>query len=175
MSTLAYAALTTQRDEATPGKSTSTEAPGVGRYVDAFAALVPAEVLTLHGVMVTAATTVNGTKTTIDAPAVTPFFWAYVVLILLSIVLYAVPRIRDKKWDRLDWIRAAIPPLAFVGWTMLQRATAFDAAVAFFQGSNNQYWRTFIAVILAALLAFLASSLAYQADQKSPAPAPAPK
>ena len=131
------------------------------------------EVLALHAVMVTFATTVTDKQTTIDEGAVVPFFWAFVALLVLSIALYALPRITGGMWDRrLDWIRSLIPPLAFLGWTMLQRATAYDAAVAYFNLPNDKYWRLFIAVILAAVLSFLASSLAYKADQKQP-PAPA--
>jgi hypothetical protein len=178
MSTLAYAALTTRREEATPGTSNSTESPGVKTYVDALAALVPTEVLTLHAVMLTSATSVTGTVTTIEKGAVIPFAWAFIGLIVLASVLYAVPRITSKKWDNMDWIRSAIPPLAFVAWTMLQRSTAFDAAVQNWSLSIDQYSRTFIAVILAVVLGLIASSLAYQADQKPPArtraPAPAP-
>lgn len=183
MSTLAYAALTTKRDDAQPNTSTSTSAPGVRTYVDAIAALVPAEVLTLHALMLTSATQVTTTQnkvtqTTIGENAVGPFFWAFVGLILLSIALYAIPRIRDKKWDRLDWFRSSIPPLAFVGWTMLQRTTGFDAAVAYFSFPPNDLSRTYIGLFLAVVLGLAATSLAYMADQKTPplaqaAPAPA--
>jgi len=50
MSTLAYQAITKRRDEATPGTSDATS-PGVGKYVDALAALVPAEVLAAHALL----------------------------------------------------------------------------------------------------------------------------
>jgi hypothetical protein len=50
MSTLAYASLTSKREAATPNTSSSTS-PGVQSYVDVFAALVPAEVLTVHAVV----------------------------------------------------------------------------------------------------------------------------
>ena len=48
MSTLAYAALTARREEASPGTSTTSGAPGMRTFVDALAALVPAEVLSVH-------------------------------------------------------------------------------------------------------------------------------
>ena len=53
MSTLAYAAMTSKREVARPGASTTSDAPGVQTYVDALAALVPAEVLTVHGAVLT--------------------------------------------------------------------------------------------------------------------------
>ena len=48
MSTWAYAALTTKRINSPSGTSTSTSPPGMSTYIDAVAALVPAEVLALH-------------------------------------------------------------------------------------------------------------------------------
>jgi len=62
MSTLAYAQLTNKRDDAAPGTSETTNAPGVKSYVDALAALVPAEVLTLHALVISATTTIGPTK-----------------------------------------------------------------------------------------------------------------
>lgn len=58
MSTLAFAALTNRREDARPGSS-ETESPGMKTYVDALAALVPAEVLTLHGVILSATTKIG--------------------------------------------------------------------------------------------------------------------
>jgi hypothetical protein len=62
MSTLAYAALTTRRKEASPGTSSNAAAvdadnpkagkPGVGTWVDTAAALVPAEVLAVTAFLI---------------------------------------------------------------------------------------------------------------------------
>ncbi len=125
MSTLAYAAITTKREEAPPGTSNLASPPGVNTYVDALAALVPAEVLSLHAVILSVTTATDNGTTQISAPET--LYWSFFGLILLSIVLYVGPRLVAGKWDKLDYLRVAIPPLAFVGWTMLQRATAFDA------------------------------------------------
>ena len=165
MSVVAYAALTTKREEAAPGTSTGTNPPGVRSYVDALAALVPTEVLTLHALVlaVTTATTPEtsakgGTLTTItDAESLS---WAFVGLIVTSIALYVVPRFR--KWDRLDYFRALVPPVAFVAWTMLQRATAFDAVAPRLEPAP----RTVIGLFVAMLVAGLAAVLAVRADQK---------
>ena len=53
MSTLAYAAMTRAREISKPGKSTTTDSPGVKTYVDALAALVPAELLVAHATILT--------------------------------------------------------------------------------------------------------------------------
>jgi hypothetical protein len=82
--------------------------------------------------------------------------------------LYAIPRYLTKNWDKLDWLRVAIPPLALIGWAMLQRATAFDAAVNVLNIDISDATRTVIALLLAVVLAGMATALAYKADQKNP-------
>ena len=166
MSTLAYAALTSRREEATPGTSSSTSSPGVKNYVDVFAALVPAEVLTAHAVVlsfttVTQKNQIGDVVTTITEP--TTLKWVFVALLLLSMGLYVVGH--RTHWDRLDFVRMLIPPLAFVGWTMLQKTTAFDAL-----GLNmGDASRSAIALIGAIVLGAVVGLLAYRADQQSPA------
>src|SRR3954447_10365144 len=56
MSALLYGTVTRKRDEAPRGKSTDAAAPGVKTYVDSLAALVPAEVLLIHGLVLEATT-----------------------------------------------------------------------------------------------------------------------
>jgi hypothetical protein len=160
---LAYAQLTTRREEAQPNTSISTSPPAVRTYVDALAALVPAEVLTLHALALSVTTKVENNVTKItDADTLR---WAFIGLLILCIGFYVVPRLLAKKWDRrLDWFRMLIPPLAFVGWTMLQRATAFDAVFP----NVNDAQRTVSALFLAVLLGAAAAVLAYKADQKQP-------
>ena len=163
MSTIAYAQLTTRREEAHPNTSSSTSPPGVRTYVDTLAALVPSEVLTLHALFLTVTTKVENNVTKITEADT--LRWAFIGLLIVSVGLYVVPRLLAKKWDRrLDWFRMAIPPLAFVGWTMLQRATAFDAAFP----KVNDAERTVSALFLAVVLGAGAAVLAYKADLKQP-------
>jgi putative exporter of polyketide antibiotics len=165
MSTLAYAALTTRRDEADPGSSGASAPPGLGTWVDALAALVPAEVLGLHALILAFTTRVHEEPgghaiTVVSEPATLAA--AFVGLCVVSAAFYVVPRLRDRMWDRLDFLRVAIPPLAFVGWTMLQRSTAFDAIWPQLPSAP----RTVIALFLAVLLGLAASLLGYKADQQ---------
>jgi len=162
LSTLAYAKLTTARDIAQPSTSTSTAPPGVKTCVDALAALVPAEVLTLHALILSVTTKVEGKTTTITAADT--LAWSFLGLMIISIGLYVVPRLLSKKWDSLDWVRLAIPPLALIGWTMLQRSTAFDAVFP----QLPEAPRTVLALFLAVMLGVAAAALAYKADQKQP-------
>jgi hypothetical protein len=163
MSTLAYAALTTKRCLAVPGSSSSTQAPGIKTWIDSLASLVPAEVLAVHGALLGVLTAPDkaGGTIIVDAQTLTGVFYA---LIAVSMLLYAGSRVMAHMWDRLDYVRILIPPLAFVGWTMLQRATAFDAACP----GMSSGLRTSIAIIGAVLLGLLAAMLAYSADQTNP-------
>lgn len=160
MSTIAYALFTTAREKAIPNTSTRESPPGIGTYVDALAALVPAEVLTLHAVILSVTTKTENATTQIIAGGT--LFWAFIGLMVLSVALFVIPRLRTGKWDSLDYVRATIPPLAFVCWTMLQRATAFDAVCV----SLAEAPRTVIALFLGVSLGILAVNLAYKADQK---------
>ena len=160
MSTIAYAALTTAREKAQPGTSFTTSPPGLSGYVDAMAALVPGEVLALHAVILSVTTkTVNGVAQITDAVTLRWAFWG---LIVMCILLYLLPRWLSRRWDNLDFLRMLIPPLAFAGWTMIQRATAFDALFP----SAGDAPRTVIALFLAVILGVGTSLLAQRADQK---------
>ena len=162
MSTLAYAATTEQREDAAPGTSTSKEKPGLGTWIDVVAALVPAEVLAIHALVLNWAVKTgedadgNPVTTITDPSFLKVVFW---VLVALALALYLI-----KKRDlvRLDVVRAAIPPVAFVFWTMLLQASAFDAV---FPGlaDNTRY---FVAVVGAVLIAAIAQRLAVAADSE---------
>jgi hypothetical protein len=139
--------------------------------MDTFAALVPAEVLTLHALVISATTKIvetvgNGAAaaTSILPEAMRTLqvsFWGFIAL---SVALFAVPRYAGGNWDKFDWIRVSIAPLAFTGWTMLQRTTAFDAAFP----SVEQAPRTVIALFLGAVLAAVTTALALKVDSKTP-------
>ncbi len=178
MSTLAYAQITNAREHAKPGTSTTTSSPGIKSYLDVFAALVPAEILTLHALIISVTTqtaapsaangaSAIGTVTTIPADAIGTLSFSFWALLVLCTGLFAVPRYIGGKWDKFDWIRMSIAPLAFVGWTMLQRATAFDAAFP----RVGQIQRTVAALFLGAVLGVITAALAKQADQTNPPPA----
>ena len=163
MSTFAYAQLTTNREQAQPGTSTTTSPPGLGTYIDVVAALVPAEVLSVHALMLSFTTMTQKNKagqafTTITDPGTLKF--VFFALIALSMVLYVAGH--RTQWDAWDGVRVLIPPVAFVLWTMLQQATAFDAVFP----TMRQAPRYAIAVISAILIGVIAGALAVKADQK---------
>ena len=108
--------------------------------------MIPAEVLTLHAVILSVTTSTTDGIVTITDPSTLRF--AFFGILVLSVVLYASTRLVAAKWNRLDWLRMMIPPVAFIGWTMLQRTTAFDAV---FPGVRDAP-RTVIALFLSILL-----------------------
>ena len=129
MSTLAYANLTNVRDDTNQLESVGGEKPGVNKYVDAMAALVPAEVLALHAMLITILTESkpgegeNDTIITIvEQGTLAMSFW---FLILLTVALYFFGRGKTHS-NKHDFLRMLVPPLAFVAWTMLQPSTAFS-------------------------------------------------
>jgi hypothetical protein len=178
MSTLLYSHLTSQRESARPGTSftAAPEAadgsppqpadgkPGVGGYVDALAALIPAEVLAVHGILIGLGTKVTHPKgaepvTTITEP--TTLKWLFAALLVASLLLYVLPHL--SKWDAWDFARMLIPPIAFFAWTALQKATMFDAVAP----DWTTLTRTGAGLIVAIVVGSAAFALAYKADQKT--------
>ena len=157
MSTLAYAAMTRARTAAQPGAGVAPAgSPGVTTYVDALAALVPAEVLAAHATILTFTTETKDAVVTItNKPALTMAFYG---LIAVSIILYMYGRLIKSAWNKWDCLRVLIPPLSFVGWTMLQKATAFDAIAP----GLNPGTRNVIAILGGIVLGVVAAGLAYK-------------
>lgn len=168
MSTLLYSALTTKRLAADVGTSTSSGQPGISTYVDAMAALVPAEVLTAHAVIIGYATTTSTNAHGQKSTAITDPGWlqfAFYALIAISVIFYVSGRLTsNQKFQRMDALRMLIPPAAFVLWTMLQKTTAFDAVAPSFSASG----RSILAILLAVAVGIFANALGVKADQSPP-------
>jgi hypothetical protein len=172
MSSFAAGYLSTLREAAPSGTSTGQNPPGIKTYIDALAALVPAEVLIGHGVILASATQLtvapDGKSSTAitDPAALRVAFWGLAVIAIFAYLSGRIVAARSTqkaiKWDRWDVVRALIPALAFVGWTMLQSPTAFDALALNLTGAM----RVAIAVIGGGALGGVASLLAYQLDAK---------
>lgn len=164
MSTLAYAALTAKRQDTasttnTKGKSFTIGQPGMGGWLDAVAALVPAEVLALHGLVVSLTTTNKDGAWKILHPV--ELRWSFLVLTVFSVGFYWMGlKLAQRKLEGWHLARAVIPGLAFVAWTMLQRATAFDAVLP----RMPLVARTLVALGIAVLLWAAARLLASEAD-----------
>lgn len=177
MSTVAFGALTTRREKSDSGTSKSAQPPGLNSYIDILAALVPAEVLAVHAIIISAVTTTSRGQTQITQP--TTLRLAFWLLAGLSMVLFLLGRrpaptpadVRQQpgaqvpRWQRLEWqdvIRAAIPPLAFTGWTMLVPTSVWNVVDSGMSGGT----RMLIAMVGAVFLAALTKALASHSDNK---------
>ena len=211
------------------GEAGAAQPPTTGRYVEALAGLIPAEVLALHMLILSATTRIvnpkdpsapalpgeiakqiagggtlaaNLAEAIKQAPTTLITSWhtlhaAFWGLVALSLLLYVVPR-GNALWKNIEaprsmnaWlrsirpveaVRAAIPPLSFIAWTMLQRATAFDAAYPDISEADRTVAGLFIAAIVIAVSTWVAFKLdpapANGKDTGNPGehpPAPAPE
>lgn len=161
MSTLGFAAMTKWRKNSPKAGIAAEGEGGISPYVDALMGVVPAETLALHAVILSVTTNTVGTTTQITARGT--LFWAFFGLVILSGLLYVVPRIMARDWEVLDYFRMLIPPLGFVGWTMLQRATAFDAVFP----NMGEAPRTVIALFLAVILGLVVVGIRYKTPKTS--------
>jgi hypothetical protein len=185
MSAALYGALNAQREATEGEKSKKDKSPGFGTYVDVVAALVPAEILAanalLISLMVTTKKESGKSVTTITDPSSMKLM--FVLSIVLSVVLYVLgdrtrARVAASKreeeaganevevisWGGWNYLRALIPAAAYVAWTMLQKATAFDAIAPGMSAAK----RAVIAVFLAIVLGAIAKGLGDKADNSEP-------
>jgi hypothetical protein len=165
MSATAYGVLSWRRELSSKGKSKKDEPPGVKTYIDVLAALVPSEALTFHALVLSANTKTETNVTTGEVVTTITnagaLWWAFWGCIVLSVILYWFGH-GAAAWDEWDYLRVLIPPIAFVGWVMLQKSTAFDAVLPNF----DQGTRFVIALFIAVILGGLAKWLSDVADQK---------
>jgi hypothetical protein len=175
MSSLLYGAISAKREAADANTSTTTS-PGVSTYVDALAALVPAEVLGLHAIVISFCTKTSETAkgaggtpvTEITEP--TTLKWAFWALLVLATILFIAGRWTAKTSGvkspniPLTLVQGLIPAAAFVGWTMLQKTSAFTAV----DPGLATGARETIAVISAVVLGVLAAALGYKLEKSTP-------
>lgn len=178
MSTVAFGALTTRREASDSATSKSSQPPGLNSYIDILAALVPAEVLAIHALVIASVTTTNSRgQTQITQPGTLRLaFW---LLVGLSVALFvlgrqptATPTVARQqsgatvpRWQRLEWqdlIRMLIPAAAFAGWTMLEPTSAWNTVAAGMSSGT----RLLIPLVGAVLLAAVTKALASHSDKK---------
>ena len=176
MSTLLYESLTNTREATKPDASLNvtarknddtTATKPVSKLLDTVAALVPVEVLAAHAALFGAVSQSS------DPAAAGPvqviitdqkwgerFWWG---LIVAAVLLYAIPHLVKHGWDRWDFIRAAIPGVAFAAWTLLDKGTLFDAV-----SDWSNLTRIGVGTLFALLAVIAAKALAETAEQKTP-------
>ncbi|HEX5989093.1 MAG TPA: hypothetical protein VFY75_02610 [Solirubrobacterales bacterium] len=169
MSTFVYGALTAKRERAPTKKSKKEKPPGFGSYTDVLAALVPAEVLAINALLmslvVSSSNAENGNVVTqiTDTGGAQLIFWLSLVA---CVAIYFVGAKSGeggllKNWN---WLRALIPAVAYVGWTMIQKSTAFDAVAP----DMSEASRVIVAVFVAFFIGAIAKRLSDKADEVDP-------
>ena len=131
---------------------------------------MPAEVLAAHAFILTLATKTVKDASGESAVVITnqgglkATFWALPVaasfLFFVGRWLKGAQKPFDWRWDIL---RVLIPPVAFLGWTMIQKNTAFDA-VSSWSGDN----RAIASVLGALFVGTVAGLLLVKADREAP-------
>lgn len=176
MSTLLYESLTNTREatkasapltaDAVKPDNTTVSKP-VSKLVDTVAALVPVEVLAAHAALLGAVSQSSnpGDQGPVQV-AITDETWAtrfWLALLVVAVALYAIPHLVKHGWDRWDFIRALIPAGAFAAWTILQKATLFDAVTDW-----TNLTRIGVGTFLALGAVIASKALAETAQEKTP-------
>jgi len=118
------------------------------KLTSAAAALIPADVLMLHALLVSLTTTTDDKGTTVitNAMFLGASFWA---LLGVTALLYLIGR-GHSSWTGADIVRLGIPLGAFVAWTALVGTSALTPLVG---GRVPQTGLVFAAGIVAVVLA----------------------
>ena len=186
MSTLLYESLTTAREVTPPGLSPElVTGPDVAtldagaaptpakartkipKFLDILTALVPVEVLAAHTFLLGAVSQTTNPEDkgpvvmTITDEGAATLFWF--LLLVAAIALYAVPHIVKHGWDGADYARALVPAAAFAAWTMVEKATLFDAVTDW-----DNVLRIGIGVALALIALVASKAFADRAQEKTP-------
>jgi hypothetical protein len=162
LSTILYASLQSRRQRASEARAVALAnnqaappPPEVTPFVDALAALVPAELLAAHAAIIAIASTkVHDATSITNTGTLKAVWWIFVVGASL---LYVLSRLTTAHGSKLTWWdipRFPIPAISFVAWTMLQPASMFDA-VSHASKDQRSIWAIVIAVGVAAVAAAL--------------------
>ncbi|SED53237.1 hypothetical protein SAMN04489727_8255 [Amycolatopsis tolypomycina] len=169
MSVIGYGVLTRLRTQAPADQSQTVEAPSMRVIVDGLAALVPGEILILHGAIVAWATVTTTTEeqgvekvaSTFDASSV--HWFAFWILVAVCALLYVIARTRREggsSWSGVDFVRMLLPAAAFAAWALLGKGTLADSTF----GDMNGGLRLAIGGCLGVVVAAAAVALGKQAD-----------
>jgi hypothetical protein len=93
------------------------------KLITALAGIVPVEVIAGHGLVLAATTTTKDDVTTISSPI--PLQWSLPILAAVAMILFLLGR-GVGNWKPVDFVRLAIPPIAFLIWTALIGTSALS-------------------------------------------------
>ncbi|MEL6706432.1 MAG: hypothetical protein AAFP15_19365 [Bacteroidota bacterium] len=159
-------------DDTTPNGTTQDT---TGSYITAVLALLPSEVIVLHSAFMAYATRqeTDGSDSVPGAETISiliveprPLAFAFVFLLVASLLLYVVGRIQTGQWVwSKDLLRMLIPPIAFTAWCLLEPVTAIDGLLNVLEWTEDvtEAWRSVVGLSTAVIVSMAATALAYQA------------
>lgn len=147
------------------GKPAAEQTPQE-KMANAVSALIPADVLTLHALVVSLTTSTDsaGTTTITQERFLGGMF---IMLLVVTAVVYLVGRGRGE-WTPADWVRLAIPLLAFVAWTALLGTSALTPWISLLARSGVAI-PSFVLVVAAAVLGVIILALNDRVNPKKKA------
>lgn len=137
------------------------------KLIEGLVALIPADILALHALVLAATTkTVPGDGSPASPAAVqvigrSALQWSLPTLAGLAVALFVLGHLKASetpafKWETLDFLRMFLPALAFMAWALL---TGTSAATPWVERLSKGYI-TLIGGTVAVLVLALATSLA---------------
>lgn len=154
MSAFAYGRVIGKRGQGSQqGMAEADAASGQqeNKLITALAGIVPVEIIAAHGLVLAATTTTKNDVTTITSA--TPLQWSLPILAGVSIVAFLLGR-GLSGWKRVDFVRLAIPPIAFLIWTALIGTSALSPWIR----DLDHAWVT-VAAVGAGVLVVITSGL----------------
>ncbi|MEL6446066.1 MAG: hypothetical protein AAF089_14740 [Bacteroidota bacterium] len=172
-------------DDTIPNETTQDT---TGSYITAVLALLPSEVIVLHSAFMAyatrqeteqgdsgvqgqdiAITVVNGSADSAASSILIvepqPLAFAFVFLLVASLLLYVVGRVQTGQWQwSKDLFRMLIPPIAFTAWCLLEPLTAIDGLLNVLEWTEDvtEAWRSVVGLSTAVIVSMAATALAYQ-------------
>jgi hypothetical protein len=161
VSTILYGRLVSRREVAIRDATEDPTKKAAEELAQLVAALVPAEVLTIHAAILAGATETGADgSTAVTKPEVLK--WSLVILGGTCVLLYLIGKVgflttaTGDGLQRLDALRMVIPALAFGAWTCLTGTSAMTP----WAGDIERLWLVLAGGCAAVLLLALAKRLA---------------
>jgi hypothetical protein len=131
--------------------NTRARGGGGNQFIAAVAALIPADVIAIHALILTWTTTTDdsGATSIVNRDLLRASF---PILIGVAVLLFVIGRGLSPKWEWKDFVGLVIPPAAFGAWTALIGTSAITPWIPAGTPEANLW---FAATVLAAILVAL--------------------
>jgi cytochrome bd-type quinol oxidase subunit 2 len=159
VSVVAYGRIIKRREAIQPETlTTADKATGQdeNKLITALAGVVPVEIIAAHGLVLAATTTTDKSGATTITSSV-PLQGSLIGLVAVTVIVFLIARGTNfASWKPVDYVRLAIPPLAFVVWTALIGTSALSPWVK----DLDHGWITVAAVVVGVVLVAVSAKVA---------------